>query len=288
MKGRLLSLLFVVFPAVFPAAVAAADEILPPGIQLATGYGGDVDVTRYLVSEKFDGVRGRWTGTMLITRGGERIHAPAWFIEGWPNEPLDGELWMGRGRFDETSGVVRTLEPDHDAWREMKFMVFDLPESAAPFAERAEAIRALLNEHRVPWLQAVEQFCVRDVEELDAHLDRVVDAGGEGLMLHHEDARYRTGRNNHLMKYKPFDDAEARVVAHLEGKGKYEGKTGSLLVERPDGVRFRVGSGLSDAERSNPPPIGSWITYRYSGLTSTGLPRFPRFLRVREAGPPPN
>ena len=284
MKGCLLFLLL----AVFPAAATAAFETFPPRIQLATEYGGDVDVAQFLVSEKLDGVRGRWTGTMLLTRGGERIHAPAWFTEGWPRAALDGELWLGRGRFDETSGVVRTLVPDHDAWREMKFMVFDLPESAAPFAERVAAIRALLDEHKVPWLQAVEQFRVRDAAELDAHLERIVDAGGEGLMLHHENARYSAGRSDDLMKYKPFDDAEARVIAHLEGKGKYAGMTGSLLVERADGVRFRVGSGLSDAERANPPPIGSWITYRYNGLTSKGLPRFPRFLRVREEGPRAN
>ena len=76
--------------------------------------------------------------------------------------------------------------------------------------------------------------------------------------------------------------AGARVVAYLPGKGKYEGLVGSLLVERDDGARFRLGSGLSDAERADPPAIGSLVTYRYSGLTPNGLPRFARFLRVRE------
>ena len=57
--------------------------------------------------------------------------------------------------------------------------------------------------------------------------------------------------------------------------------TGALEVESADGRRFRLGSGLSEADRAEPPPIGSWVTYRYNGLTSTGLPRFARFLRVR-------
>ena len=105
-------------------------------------------------------------------------------------------------------------------------------------------------------------------------------------MLHHRGSIYRNGRSEWLLKYKRHDDAEARVVAHLPGKGKYEGMTGSLLVERPDGVRFRLGSGLSDVQRADPPPIGAWVTYRYDGLTSKGVPRFARFLRVRHGWTP--
>ena len=45
--------------------------------------------------------------------------------------------------------------------------------------------------------------------------------------------------------------------------------------------------GFTDAQRAMPPPVGSWLTYRYNGLTSTGLPRFARFLRVRDEMPPP-
>ena len=34
--------------------------------------------------------------------------------------------------------------------------------------------------------------------------------------------------------------------------------------------------------RDAPPPIGSWVTYRYNGTNPGGLPRFARFLRIRE------
>ena len=56
---------------------------------------------------------------------------------------------------------------------------------------------------------------------------------------------------------------------------------GALLVETPEGQRFKLGGGFSDAERGQPPAIGSWMTYRFNGLTSSGLPRFARFLRER-------
>ena len=119
-------------------------------------------------------------------------------------------------------------------------------------------------------------------------LARVVAAGGEGLMLHRRDAHYRPGRSDHLLKYKTHQDAEAQVVAHLPGKGKYEGMMGAVQVRTPEGRSFRLGSGFTDAQRAAPPPLGAWVTYRYSGLTSTGLPRFARFVRVREDLPPPD
>jgi DNA ligase-1 len=60
---------------------------------------------------------------------------------------------------------------------------------------------------------------------------------------------------------------------------------GALLVERPDGLRFRIGTGFTDEERRNPPPIGSWITYAYNGFTVSGIPRFARFMRMSNNHP---
>ena len=276
----LLSLLLLV-----PAGSAAAQ---PPSLMLATDYRAGVDVADYWVSEKLDGVRGRWDGRALWTRGGHRIDAPDWFIAGWPAVPLDGELWTGRGRFDEVSGIVRAGQRDDEAWRQVRFMAFDLPGHAGGFGERLVRLRVLLEGAGIAWLQPVPQYRVADAAALQARLQAVVSAGGEGLMLHHRDARYRAGRSEGLRKLKPHADAEARVVAHLPGRGKYTGMTGALLVERADGVRFRLGSGLTDAQRAVPPPVGSLVTYRYSGHTGNGIPRFARFLRERHEAPPPD
>ena len=107
-------------------------------------------------------------------------------------------------------------------------------------------------------------------------------------MLHRRSARYRAGRSDDLMKYKPHEDAEAQVIAHLPGKGKYAGMLGALQVRMPDGRRFRLGTGFTDAQRAAPPPVGVWVTYRYNGYTASGLPRFARFMRIRHEGPPPD
>src|SRR5262249_17306521 len=134
----------------------------------------------------------------------------------------------------------------------------------------------------VPWVVAVPQQRATTAEELDALLEKIVKMGGEGLMLHRGGSLYRAERSTDLLKVKAHDDAEARVVGHIGGRGKHGGRLGALLVETPDGKRFKLGDGFTDAEREHPPAIGSWVTYRYNGTTSSGLPRFARFLRVRE------
>jgi DNA ligase 1 len=259
-----------------------ADE--PPPLVLATVYDGstDIDLSDYWVSEKLDGVRGYWDGEKLLTRAGNVIATPPWFIADWPDVPMDGELWAGRGRFDHASSTVRTLVPDDEAWRQMRFMVFDLPEHGGEFTLRLAELKALLDETAVPWLQAVVQFRVADRAALQAVLDEVVAEGGEGLMLHRGSSTYRAGRTDDLLKYKLYEDDEARVIAHLPGNGKYDGMLGAVLVARADGMRFRIGTGFTDDERRNPPAIGSWITYAYNGLTTSGIPRFARFVRTSE------
>ncbi len=269
--------------AALPLPARAADA---PALLLAQVYRPGLPLQHYWVSEKYDGVRGYWDGRRLRTRGGETIAAPAWFIAGWPATPLDGELWAGRGRFGHAQSTVRQQQPDELAWRKMRFMVFDLPGDPGTFDERLPALQALVERLGQPWVQAVPQQRVATDAALQALLARTVRAGGEGLMLHRGASLYRAGRSDDLLKLKTHEDAEARVVAHLPGKGRHAGRVGALLVEMPSGQRFRLGAGLSDADREHPPPVGSWITYRYRGLHAGGLPRFASYLRVREDLPP--
>ena len=253
----------------------------PPALSLANRYQGGIDLAAYWVSEKFDGVRALWDGQRLISRQGHPFPAPVWFTAGFPSEPMDGELWVGRQRFEETVGIVRDHDASDEEWRRVRFLVFDLPDARGDFDHRLMRLRRLVAEARVPWLRAVEQFKVADEAELRRRLRAVVSAGGEGLMLHRGTSGYHAGRGSDLLKLKPLWDAEAVVIAHLPGKGKYQGLLGALLVRDAQGHVFRIGTGFRDATRRNPPPIGSTITYRYRGLTRNGLPRFASFLRIR-------
>lgn len=261
---------------------SAAAGATPPSLMLANVLRQPVNLAEYWVSEKLDGVRGYWDGERLLTRGRHPIAAPLWFTAGWPRQALDGELWAGRGRFEHAASTVATAVPDDAAWREMRFMVFDLPSHAGRFDERLAALNELIAALKRPWVQPVPQRKLADHAALQALLNRTVRGGGEGLMLHRGDSFYRGVRSDDLLKLKPFDDAEATVLAHLPGNGRHAGRVGALLVQTPEGLRFRLGSGLSDALRSDPPPVGSCVTYRHHGLHDSGLPRFASFLRLRK------
>jgi DNA ligase 1 len=262
-----------------PAAVSAETA---PALILAEVYRNGIDPAGYWVSEKLDGVRAYWDGQRLYFRSGRPVHAPDWFVRDFPAQPMDGELWLGRGTFERLSGIVRKAEPIDAEWREVRYMLFELPDASGSFTERKDVLRQLVARTAIPWLQAVEQFRIDDRKALRAKLNEVVAGGGEGLMLHRADAGYSAGRGDDLLKLKPYLDREARVIAHLAGEGRHTGRLGALLVEDADGRRFRIGTGFSDAQRENPPVVGSTITYRYRGLTAKGLPRFPSYLRVRE------
>ncbi|MBB6184625.1 DNA ligase [Oleiagrimonas soli] len=267
--------------------VALARAGTPPPVELVDVYRGGVDLSRYWVSEKFDGVRGYWDGHHLWTRGGQRVRVPAWFTHGWPDVPMDGELWVGYGQFSRASVIVRSAGPHDPAWREIHYRVFDLPAYGGDFDHRVPAIRRIVAAIHDPWVVAIRQFHVHDKAALHAALQRVLARGGEGLVLHRGDAPYMAGRGVGLLKVKPYRDAEARVIAIQPGHGRLKGRMGSIEVRTPDGRTFAIGSGFTDAQRADPPSIGAWVTYRYNGLTSTGLPRFARFLHLRPGGPPP-
>lgn len=255
--------------------------VVAPALVLAEEARPGLDPAGWLVSEKLDGVRALWDGRQLRFRSGRVVAAPAGFLARLPCTPLDGELWLGRGRFDELSGLVRRASPDDALWREVRYMLFELPGAPGPFAERARALLRIAEAARWPQLQAVPQRVIASQAALATLLADTVRAGGEGLMLHRADATYEAGRSRALVKLKLQQDEDAVVIGHLPGRGRHAGRLGALQLRRTDGLVFQLGTGFSDAQRDDPPPLGSTVTYTYRGLTPGGVPRFASFLRVR-------
>ncbi|UXD88053.1 DNA ligase [Thalassolituus hydrocarboniclasticus] len=261
--------------------LVVASELIPPPLMLAKVYNKGIDVSQYYVSEKLDGVRAYWNGRQLLTRSGRPVNAPAWFLSALPKNPLDGELWAGRGQFSFVSGLVRRHQADDEDWMKVKYMVFDLPQMAAPFTERLWVLRTLVAQQANPQLKVLDQTKIGSEQELEKKLQMITAAGGEGLMLRRSQSLYQVARSDDLLKLKLSEDGEAEVVGYVPGEGKYRGALGALVVRTADGREFRLGTGFSDDERFSPPPLGAQVTFSYNGLTEHGLPRFARFVRVR-------
>jgi DNA ligase 1 len=251
-----------------------------PSLLLAQSWDNEQDLTGWWMSEKLDGVRAYWDGLFFVSRQGNRFHAPRWFTKGLPMGPLDGELWIGRQAFQRTVSIVRRQDAG-DAWKQVKYVVFDAPTLDLPFEQRAVEIFRLVE--RAKYANGLAQVQCQGTDHLRMRLSTMVAAGGEGLMLRQPESRYEIGRSSTLLKVKQFQDAEARVIEHLPGAGRHRGRMGALLVELPNGKRFSVGTGFTDAQRNKPPALGSTITFRYQELTDGGIPRFPSFVREREA-----
>lgn len=266
-----------------PPARAEADVSEPP-LLLAERWDGVTDPVGWWLSEKLDGVRAFWDGRQLISRLGNPFFAPDWFVAGLPDVPLDGELWLGRKMFQRAVSVVRRQDKS-EHWRQLRYVVFDAPKAEESFEKRLAFIQEVLRTPRPTYALAHEHQRCEGLEHLGTELARVEALGGEGLMMRRAGSRYESGRSMTLLKVKRFHDAEARVLQHLAGSGRHKGRLGALLVEMADGTTFSVGTGFSDAERANPPAVGSFITFRYQELTEAGVPRFPSYVGVRAESP---
>ncbi|MEL0647110.1 DNA ligase [Pseudoalteromonas agarivorans] len=263
---------------------AHATYAVQPDVLLAKVYDESKhgNIEDYLVSEKFDGVRAIWTGDKFVTRKGNAINAPSWYTEALPQVWLDGELWIERNNFARVSGIIRTKIPDNTDWANISYQVFDMPDPSIPFSTRYRNYSQLVEKLNLPHIKAVKQHSFNSLQSLTSYFKDVTAQGAEGVMLHRASAKYKSGRSDTLLKLKPYLDAEAVVIEHLSGKGKYRGMLGAIKVKTSDGLEFKIGTGFSDVQRKSPPLIGSTVTYRYHGLTKNGLPRFASFLRVRE------
>jgi DNA ligase-1 len=236
----------------------------------------------------YDGAGGLWT------RSGKPIAAPASLVDALPKgTALDGELWLGRGKFQETMSVVRRMDAPPHEWAKVTYTVFDAPRAPGGIESRLAAAKTALASSAAaappaaagaaapPRVELLPQEVCRGREHVLERLAEVEQAGGEGLMLRHPSAAHRGGRTSELLKVKSFKDDEALVVGHEPGKGKHAGRLGALACRDREGKAFKVGTGFTDAQRESPPPVGAVVTFNFFERTNAGVPRFPSFNRVR-------
>ncbi|MBU0945135.1 MAG: DNA ligase [Proteobacteria bacterium] len=269
-----ITLCLLVMACLLPWNLQALELMLPQV------YRDNIDIIGWLMSEKLDGVRGYWDGKRLLSKNGILLHPPAVFFHNFPPFPLEGELWGGRETFEQTVAIVNTQRP-HTGWLELKFAIFDVPDQKGGFSERLKIAENWFQNHPSRFAFVIPQKRIEHKGELKTELQRIEKSGGEGVIVRRADTLYSSGRSHEILKVKSFSDTEAVVIAHIGGQGRNRGRLGSLLVELPNKIQFKIGTGFSDEQRDNPPAVGSIITFKYYGLFQSGRPRFPSFLRIR-------
>ena len=257
--------------------------------------------------------------TGLWSRLGNVIHAPNWWLDTLPNNQLlDGELFK-HGHRQHLMSIVKQLTPCSQDWQGVTYCVFDSPPKWEMFAPRKLKWRQFIGYNRSKYdsqvyldrlktlpesevIQRVEQTKIESITHLETMLVDVLAKGGEGLMIRQPMALWQPKRNNYLLKYKPFDDAEGIVTGFISGKGKFQGMLGALILDY-NGQRLEL-SGFTDFERrlnyiqettafnlpgremlfDETPQFkrGDVITFKYRGVSADGVPQEARYWRPRD------
>jgi DNA ligase-1 len=223
-------------------------------------YNENQDLYGWLLSEKYDGINATWDGDgCLWSRNNKPINAPQWFLDQFPKDQvLHGELWVGRGKFQEVVSICRKKQPIDDEWKRVKFMLFE-SHGKAPIRNNS--------------ICPIQYYRCSDRDSMENFYNDIISQGGEGIVL--------TAIKGVNYKKKPVLADEATVLGWVDGKGKFaDGLAGALEVSWK-GFTFKLSLPLKEL-RQSPPKPGSVVTFEYRGLTDAGKPRFPTFLVERD------
>jgi len=145
------------------------------------------DPSGWWLSEKLDGVRCGFSGHVFQSRHGRIFTPPAWWLDAMPACRLDGELYAGRGGFDE---LVSAIQRKRNPWENVTFQVFDLAQLRQPIEDRLATLAAL---PLPPHVALVPHRLCRSQADLDAEETAIVAAGGEGICLRAPGSTYTPG-----------------------------------------------------------------------------------------------
>lgn len=259
----------------FSICLHAAEK---PRLMLLENYEGQ-DVSGWLMSEKLDGIRGYWDGEHLISREGLDFSPPTSFLHNFPPFPIDGELYARELPFEAIQSALRS--EDEQGWAQLQLWVFDVPDAQGGLMQRLSLLENYLEKNPAEHIRIIEQIPIKNQQHAETFYQSIIQGGGEGIVVRDPNEAYQRYRSKSILKWKPYQEEECIIRAHIPGTGRLENLMGSILCAHPQYGEFRIGTGFTDAERRDPPAIGSRITFRFQELTQKNKPRFPRYLRPR-------
>jgi len=157
-----------------------------------------------------------------------------------------------------------------------------------PYEERFDALCSAFSyveyeddEFTFKKIAIVESKMVFSEEEALEYFGEALARGKEGIIVKNLSGKWANKRSLDLCKFKAELTCDLMVVGTTEGNGKYAGKVGAILCESADGiVKVSVGSGLTDAQRSETFEVGEIIEVMYNEKISNEQCEWSLFLPI--------
>ena len=177
------------------------------------------------MSEKYDGIRVKWTGTQIYSRSGKEIKSPSFFTKSFPSFSLDGELWymnflrifsnnakrIKRG-LQQESLLLTKFPLNEELWKNATFCIFDVPDlTTEPYESRLQFLLNFSQNKSSSFLKVIDTVQCKSKEHLNEFMKNIVLQKGEGVMLRQPGSFYETGRSLSMRKYKEYLDTEVKV-----------------------------------------------------------------------------
>jgi len=207
-----------------------------------------------------------------------------------PNVILDGELYNHdlRDDFETIISLVRRQKPDDIDMLEsadlVQFHCYDIIDETKTFEERKTFITQVVpRNHCIHHVSTL--YCASDYDAKEMHKVNLA-CGFEGSILRTNNM-YKCGRSWNLRKFKDFQDAEATLLAWVEGKGKRKGTVGKFMAVDADGNEFGMPvMDKFDYLQKNFRKMRNWVgktaTFTYFERTKAGSYRHPLFKCIRD------
>lgn len=262
---------------VFPGLIPTHD------IMKAKLYDADHVIYPCYGSPKMDGVRAKFKNGTFYSSGGHPYKGLENLQELLKRVTIeiDTELTVFNKSFQVGSGLIRSDDPTPDA----QMHILELPTAKGTFNTRLSMMEDLFHELNNPSICSVPRSALYNEEETQEYYKNCRRLHFEGSIISPYDYEYVGTRSYRWMKLKPVKDIDTRAVDVYEGKGKYQGQLGGVVVMF-EGKRNRVGGGFSDKQRkdfwANPNLIiGKMIEVHYMEKTDDGNMRHSRFFDFR-------
>ena len=254
------------------------------------------------VSPKMDGLRSIISKNGATSRNGKKfVSFPhitrelQLLFDKLPNFVADGEVYSDRlsDNFEKIISLARKTKPTAEDLVEseqfIQYWIFDSPILEGGFHKRYTQLVDIFDKHfkNNKWIKLCEHKLISTKFDIEDNLELYIQDGFEGLMVNTYNGKYENKRSKNLLKYKLFQDCEAKIIDIIEGSGNRSGMFGYAKLQMNNGNIFDSNARGNEKYyiellQNKSKYIGKLATVRFQNLTTKEqVPRFPVIVAIR-------